>query len=139
MTLSELLETLSWYSGRLYVDARSGRLRYTGAPPARGSPAAKALVTFGPELAWLVSSGRLCCFCTRMLADGDKIACVEHRAWLRRSEFVVLVAMSSASSRRRSSGSIGNTAAAGCTGGSPACRQKAYRRRRAGALETEPT
>jgi len=78
VTIRELLDALAARGSTLAADG--GRLRHRGPRWAEGDPARRALATFHDEIVHLVTTGRLCCFCPRRVAEGDKIACADHRA-----------------------------------------------------------
>ena len=78
MTLGELLDALAARGSRVAADG--GRLRHVGPRFAEGNPVRRALAIFHDEVARLAVSSRLCCFCPRLAAEGDLIACAEHRA-----------------------------------------------------------
>lgn len=80
MTLSELLDALAARGSTLAADG--DRLRQRGPRFAEGDPVRRALATFHDEVLWLLTSGRLCCFCPRLLDEADPIACAEHRRQL---------------------------------------------------------
>ena len=80
MTFGDLLETLAARGASLYVDR--GRLRYRGPLLEPNDPIRSALATFHDEILWMLTSGRLCVFCPRTLADGDRICCRVHRSEL---------------------------------------------------------
>ncbi|MGE3271204.1 MAG: hypothetical protein AB7P40_20810 [Chloroflexota bacterium] len=77
MTLGELLNTLAERGGRLIVSGE--RLRYHGPKLAPCDPARPALAAFRAELYWLVTAGRLCVQCPRLLAAGSKVSCEQHQ------------------------------------------------------------
>jgi len=56
-----------------------GVLRHRGPPLVPDDPVEVALATFHDEVAWLVASARLCVFCPRFLAEGDRTCCPIHR------------------------------------------------------------
>jgi len=80
MTLGELLDALAARATR--VAANGERLRHVGPRFADGEPVRRALATFHDEIVHLVTNRRLCCFCPRLLAVGDLIACTEHRVMI---------------------------------------------------------
>jgi hypothetical protein len=80
VTLRELLEALASRGSTLAVDG--GTLRHRGPRLAEDDPARRALAIFHDEVQHLVATDRLCCFCPRLLAEGDRIACPDHRAKL---------------------------------------------------------
>ena len=77
MTLHDLLEALAAGGSVVYLDG--GVLRRRGSRLTPSDPVRVALATFYDEVAWLVASDRLCVFCPRPLADGDRICCSVHR------------------------------------------------------------
>jgi hypothetical protein len=77
VTLHELLEALAARDSVVYLDG--GVLRRRGQRLAPDDPIQVALATFHDEVAWLVASARLCVFCPRLLAEGDRICCPMHR------------------------------------------------------------
>lgn len=80
MTIRELLDALAARGSTLAADG--ARLRHRGPAWAEGDPVRRALATFHDEVLHLVTTGRLCCFCPRLLAVGDQIACEKHRAMI---------------------------------------------------------
>jgi hypothetical protein len=78
VTLGEMLDALAARGSRVAADG--GRLRHIGPRFAEGDPLRRALATFHDEIVHLIMTGRLCCFCPRLLVEGDLIACPEHRA-----------------------------------------------------------
>ena len=78
MTIRELLDALAARGSTVAADG--DRLRHRGPRWAEGDPTRRALATFQDEVQHLVTTGRLCCFCPRMLVGGDKVACAGHRA-----------------------------------------------------------
>jgi len=77
VTLHDLLEALAARGSVVYLDG--GVLRRRGSRLAPGDPVQVALATFYDEVAWLVASARLCVFCPRLLAEGDRTCCLIHR------------------------------------------------------------
>jgi hypothetical protein len=77
MTLGDLLDALAARGSTLVVNGTT--LRHRGPRFAEGDPTRRALATFHDELLHLVTTGRLCCFCPRLLARSDKIVCALHR------------------------------------------------------------
>jgi hypothetical protein len=83
VTIRELLGVLGARGSTLAADG--DRLRHVGPRFAEDDPARRALATFHDEILYLVTTGRLCCFCPRLLAEGDKVACAEHRAMIQQA------------------------------------------------------
>lgn len=78
MTLGELLEAMAARGSVLVIDG--GRFLHRGPRLEAGDPIRQALATFRDEVFWLLTSGRLCVMCPRMLAENDKTLCAPHRA-----------------------------------------------------------
>ena len=83
MTIPELLDALTARGSTVTGDATG--LRHRGPRFAEGDPVRRALAILHDEILYLVTTGRLCCFCPRLLAKGDPIACPDHRAKLENS------------------------------------------------------
>jgi hypothetical protein len=81
MTLDELITTLRDHNAALYVE--DGQLRYVGPRLAADDPIRRAIAAHRSELVELFTymPGGRCVFtdCYRLLAEGDKICCPDHR------------------------------------------------------------
>ena len=78
MTLGELLEALAARGSSLVINGDA--MLHRGPRLEAGDPIRQALATFRDEVFWLLTSGRLCVMCPRMLAEGDRTLCAPHRA-----------------------------------------------------------